>query len=154
MTDSERHKQTFAAKLAHLIETVHPPDRGRYSYREIAAGIKEHRGAMTAAYIQQLAAGKQSNPRMHYVEALASFFGVPPAYFFDDEVTRQVDAEISDVIQWRDTEAREIVQRINTLSPEHRNAVSEMVNHLANHERKDRARRGRRKRVTDDREDG
>ncbi|GAB3298041.1 helix-turn-helix domain-containing protein [Parasphingorhabdus pacifica] len=124
---------------------MHPPDRGSYSYREIEAGIKDHPGAMTAAYVQQLANGKQPNPRKHYIEALATFFGVPPSYFFDDEVTRQVDAEISDVIDWRDTGAGEIAQRINTLSPEHRNAVSTMIDNLADYEHQGRSRRRRKR---------
>ena len=84
MTGPDQGRRSFAGKLAYLIETVHPPDRGPYSYREIAAGIADHPGAMTAAHINQLVSGKQPHPRIHYVEALASFFGVPVTYFFDD----------------------------------------------------------------------
>ncbi|GDY30152.1 XRE family transcriptional regulator [Gandjariella thermophila] len=145
MSGSERRRRSFAEKLGHLIATVHPPNRGPYSYREIEAGIKDHEGAMTAGFVQQLAAGRQPHPRMHHIEALADFFGVPPAYFFDDEVAREVDAQISRVIDWRNTEEGEIAQRISALSPEHRNAVSAMVDHLAAYQAQPRDRRRRRK---------
>lgn len=150
MTASEQHKRRFADKLAHLIATVHPAGRGPYSYREIEAGITDHEGAMTAAFVQQLVAGKQPYPRMHHIEALASFFGVPPAYFFDDEVTRQVDTEISKLLDWRNTEEGQFAQRISVLSSEHRNAVSVMIDHLVAYEEQPRDRRQRRKPVTGD----
>ncbi len=73
MTEPEQGTQSFGDKLAYLIETVHPPDRGPYSYREIAARITEHPGSMTAAHLHQLVKGKQPHPRIHHVEALASF---------------------------------------------------------------------------------
>lgn len=150
---SEAEREAFAEKLARLIRTVHPPDRGPYSYREIAAGVHDHPGAMTAAYVQQLANGKQPNPRKHYIEALATYFGVPVSYFFDDKVTRQVDAEIAGVLNWRDTEAGEIAQRINTLSPAGRNAVSTMIDSLAAYERPERVRDHQRSRSSTDNAD-
>ena len=143
--------RTFAELLRHLIDTVHPPDRGPYSYREIEAGIREHPGAMTAAHVQQLATGKQPNPRKHNIEALAAFFGVPAAYFFDEDVSRQVDAEISDIIDWRNTEEGLLAQRLNELSPAHRNAVSAMIEHLAAYEQQPRDRRRRRKPAPEER---
>src|SRR5690349_7335723 len=91
MTEPDQGRPSFAGKLAYLIETVHPPDRGPFSYREIAAGIADHPGAMTAAAIHQLVSGKQPHPRIHYVEALASFFGVPVTYFFDEDTAARIE---------------------------------------------------------------
>lgn len=150
MSGLAQRKQNFAGKLAYLIATVHPPDRGPYSYREIAAGIEDHEGAMTAAHIQQLTTGKQPYPRKHHIEALASFFGVPTAYFFDEDVTREVNDEIKGVIDWRNTEEGEIAQRISMLSAEHRNAITSMIEHLAAYEQGPRGRRPRRKPTSGD----
>ena len=47
MTGPGQGKRSFGDKLAYLIETVHPPDRGPYSYREIAAGIVMNPAAFT-----------------------------------------------------------------------------------------------------------
>ena len=118
MTGAEQGRPSFGDKLASLIETVHPPDRGPYSYREIAAAIAQHPGAMTAAHISQLVRGKQPHPRIHYLEALASFFGVPVTFFFDDELSAC------------DEQARQIAERIRELTPRDRNTVLNLIDSL------------------------
>lgn len=143
-------KRSIAAKLQHLYSTVHPPDRGPYSYREVAEGIAGHTGAMTAQYIGQLMSGKVEHPKVHYLEALAEFYGVPASYFFDDDVASEIDNQISAVTSWRDTEAGEIAQRISDLSPEHRTAVTGLIDQLSTYERQDRGRGRRRRRSAGD----
>ena len=150
MTGPGQGKRSFADKLAYLIETVHPPDRGPYSYREIAAGIADHPGAMTAAHINQLVKGKQPHPRIHYVEALASFFGVPVHYFFDDDVTARIDDQIAQVSAWRDREARHIAERVVQLNPRDRNAVTSLIDSLRAYDEQPRTTRRRRKPITSD----
>jgi transcriptional regulator with XRE-family HTH domain len=145
MTRVEQGKLSFGDKLAYLIETVHPPDRGPYSYREIAAGIAEHPGAMTAAHINQLVKGKQPHPRIHHVEALASFFGVPVTYFFDDEVTARIEDQIAQVSAWRDQDARHIAERVVQLRPRDRNTVTNLIDSLRAYDEQPRATRRRRK---------
>ena len=49
---------------------------------------------MTAAHLHQLVKGKQPHPRIHHVEALASFFGVPVNYFFNDELPARIDEQL------------------------------------------------------------
>jgi transcriptional regulator with XRE-family HTH domain len=148
MTEPDRGRPSFAGKLAYLIETVHPPDRGPYSYREIAAGIADHPGAMTAAAIHQLVSGKQPHPRIHYVEALASFFGVPVTYFFDEDTAARIDDQITQVSAWRDTEARHIAERVVELSPRDRNTVTNLIDTLRAYDEQPRSTRRRRKPTT------
>lgn len=143
--ENAARKQGFADKLAHLIATVHPADRGPYSYREIETGISHLPGAMSAQYISQLKTGARTNPKIHYVEALAEFFGVPPGYFFDDEVTARIDAQIRDLTAWRDTEARDIAQRVAGLGRRDRNAVSNLIDSLKTYDEQPRENRRRRK---------
>jgi transcriptional regulator with XRE-family HTH domain len=130
MTAAAQGRRSFADKLSYLIATVHPPDRGSYSYREIAAGIADHPGAMTAAHINQLALGKQPHPRIHHVEALVSFFGVPVTYFFDDTAAAQIADHIAQITAWRDTEARRIAERVVELNPRDRNTVTTLIDTL------------------------
>ncbi|MFC7344973.1 helix-turn-helix domain-containing protein [Saccharopolyspora griseoalba] len=151
---SEEQQRSFAAKLAHLRERIHPPDRGPYSAREIAAGIADDPGAMTAAFVSQLLRGQQPYPRMHHVEALAKFFGVPPAYFFDDEETESINAQIDDILAWRDTEARTIAQRVSELSPRDRATVTNLIESLQSYEDAPREQRRRRKASYDGDGDG
>ncbi|MGH3630034.1 MAG: XRE family transcriptional regulator [Sciscionella sp.] len=145
MTGPEQHTRSFGEKLAHLIKTVRPPDRGPYSYREIEAGLAGDPGAMTAAYINQLALGRKPYPRIHHVQALASFFGVPVSYFVDDEVTGQIDDQISKVSAWRDEEARHIAERVVGLNSRDRHAVTNLIDSLRAYDEQPRDRRQRRK---------
>jgi transcriptional regulator with XRE-family HTH domain len=150
MTGPDKGKRSFGDKLAYLIETVHLPDRGPYSYREIAAAIADHPGAMTAAHINQLVRGKQPHPRIHYVEALANFFGVPMNYFFDDDVTARIHDQIAEVSGWRDREARHIAERVVELSPRDRKAITNLIDSLREYDDQPRATRRRRKPTSSD----
>uniref|UniRef100_UPI003F495426 helix-turn-helix domain-containing protein n=1 Tax=Amycolatopsis sp. CA-151526 TaxID=3239921 RepID=UPI003F495426 len=136
----------FARKLSHLIATIHPPDRDRYSYRELAAGIKESTGmSVSAMHLNQLANGKKANPSLQLVQALATFFGVPLTYFADDQVTAEIDAQLAQLARWRDTEARELAERIMTLNPRDRGTVGALVDSLEQYEAEPRSTRQRRK---------
>jgi transcriptional regulator with XRE-family HTH domain len=150
VTGPDQDRPSFAGKLACLIETVHPPDRGPYSYREIAAGIAGHPGAMTAAAIHQLVSGKQPHPRIHYVEALASFFGVPVTYFFDEDAAARITDQITQLSAWRDTEARHIAERVVELGPRDRHTVTNLIDTLRAYDEQPRATRRRRKPTTSD----
>ncbi|WP_033294330.1 transcriptional regulator [Amycolatopsis jejuensis] len=140
--DDER---SFAQRLAHLIATVHPPDRKPYSYREIAQGVADVTGvSMSATHVQQLAVGARRDPKRSHIQALAKFFGVPVTYFFDDEVAEQVDGQVADVVAWRDTQARDLAQRAMQLSPRDRETVSALLDQLGSYAaERDRTRRGR-----------
>ena len=148
--EHDQGRQSFAGKLTYLIETVHPPDRGPYSYREIAAGIADHPGTMTAAHINQLVSGKQPHPRIHYVEALASFFGVPVTYFFDEDAAARIADQITQVSAWRDTEARHIAERVVELNSRDRNTVTNLIDSLRAYDEQPRTTRRRRKPATGD----
>ncbi|WP_116199340.1 XRE family transcriptional regulator [Amycolatopsis circi] len=140
--DQER---SFAERLAHLIATVHPPDRKPYSYREIAQGVADVTGvSMSATHVQQLAVGARRDPKRSHIQALARFFGVPVTYFFDDEVAGRVDEQVADVVAWRDTQARDLAQRAMRLSERDRQTVSALMDQLDSYtEGRDRTRRGR-----------
>lgn len=136
---------SFAERLAHLISTVHPPDRKPYSYREIAQGVAELTGvSMSATHVQQLAVGARRDPKRSHIQALARFFGVPVTYFFDDDVAERVDGQIADVVAWRDTGARDLAQRAMRLSERDRDTVSALVDQLNSYDAgRERTRRGR-----------
>src|SRR5438445_13122529 len=107
--------ESFAQRLTHLISTVHPPDREPYSYREIAAGIASRGGpSISAQYINQLSNGTRGRGgvKSQYVHALAQFFGVPDAYFLDDETAERGDSQIAALTVWRDEEAADVAERV------------------------------------------
>jgi transcriptional regulator with XRE-family HTH domain len=144
--DGMAEQRSLAEKLEHLFKVVHPADRGPYTYEEVAQAIRDRGGpTISAAYIWQLRQGRRDNPTMRHLEALAGFFGVPVAYFFDDEQSRRVDEEIELLHAMRDAEVRDVALRTMQLSPEARRSVSAIITELGRFE--DRADRpGRRRR--------
>ncbi|MER7759759.1 XRE family transcriptional regulator [Streptomyces sp. NPDC097619] len=88
-------------RLGHLIETLHPENRGPYTYLEIADLIRARaaEGEPTVSHgtIQSIRTGKVTNPGVDSLRALASFFGVPASYFLDDAVAAAVDQRIREI---------------------------------------------------------
>lgn len=120
-------RRTLAEKIDRLFATVHPAD-GEYTHEEVATAIREAGGpTISATYLWQLRKGARANPTMHHLEALSEFFGVPPAYFFDDEVSARIDAELSLLASLRDASVRQVALRASGLSPESIDAIVEMI---------------------------
>ena len=120
--------RTLAEKLAHLFHTVHPHNRGEYSLEEVAEGIRQRGGpTISVNYLWLLRKGLRSNPTKKHLEALSDWFGVSPAYFFDDRVAAQVDAQLELLAALRDAQVRHLALRASVLSPETLGAITEMV---------------------------
>lgn len=128
MTDKVKSgERTFADKLEHLFATVHPRGRRPYSLDEVAAGIAARGEAISANYIWMLRRGLRDNPTKRHIEALAGFFGVPPAYFFDDAVATNVDSQLELLTKMRDAGVQSLSLRSGELTPEGREAVARMI---------------------------
>lgn len=124
---AQPERRSLAEKLDHLFATVHPV-KGEYTHEEVATAIREQGGpTISATYVWQLRKGLRDNPTKHHIEALAGFFGVPPAYFFDDEAARRVDAELELLVAMRDASVRQVALRAAGLSTESLEAITEMI---------------------------
>ena len=132
MSESPPPPRTLAEKIDHLFRTIHPPGRDQFSYREVAAGINKRMGqtAISSTYLWQLRTGQSTDPKKSHLEAIADFFGVPPTYFFDDDVARRVEAELDLLRVLRDSPVRQLAFRAVDLSPEGLAAVADMIEHL------------------------
>jgi transcriptional regulator with XRE-family HTH domain len=123
--------RTFAEKLDHLFETVHPPGR-QYTHEEVAAALREAGGpTISATYVWQLRTGRRDNPTKRHLEALAAFFGVPVAYFFDDDTSERIDSELDLLVALRDSGVRQVALRTLELSPQARQMVVDLIEHAA-----------------------
>lgn len=126
----ERRPRTLAEKLDHLFRTAHPSGRDEYTHEEVAGGIRQREGpTISATYLWQLRKGMRDNPTKRHLEALAGFFGVPVAYFFDEEAAARVDSELTLLTAMRDAEVRQIALRVFDLSPTTRRAIAGMIEH-------------------------
>ncbi|HEX6342478.1 helix-turn-helix domain-containing protein [Umezawaea sp.] len=120
--------EPLAARVDHLFQTIKPRGGREYSFEEVAEAIRTRGGpTISATYIWQLRRGLRNNPTMKHVEALAGFFGVPPAYFFDDDTTHRIDAELALLTAVRDSSVRQIALRASGLSAKSLVAITEMV---------------------------
>lgn len=119
---------TLADRLDRLFTTVHPKGRGPYSYEEVASGIRRQGGpTISASYIWQLRTSAKDNPTKRHLEALSSFFGVKPAYFFDDEESEKIAAELDALAAMRDAGVRSVALRASGLSDKSLKIISEFI---------------------------
>lgn len=128
--DSDEDDGSLARKLDHLFRTVHPPRRGEYTYEEVAAGIRELGIAISHTYVWQLRRGTRTNPTKRHLTGLAAFFGVPPAYFFDDDVATRIDKELDLAVALRNSPVRNIAMRMVDLTPDSVNTIKEVVDRI------------------------
>jgi transcriptional regulator with XRE-family HTH domain len=87
--------KALAERIDCLFRTHRSPRGREYTYREAASAMSAYDGiSFSSAYLWQLRTGAKDNPTIRHIEALARFFDVSPAYFFDDELTELPEAEL------------------------------------------------------------
>ena len=119
---------SLSQKLDHLFRTVHPSERGEFTFEEVAEEIRARGGpTISATYIWQLRKGLRDNPTKKHLEALADFFGVPPAYFFDNDASTRIDAELDLLVALRDSPVRDLALRAFGLSSDSLATIKTMI---------------------------
>lgn len=120
----------LASKLDRLFRTVHPHGRGEASYREIARSIGEQGGpTISASYLHALRTGSKDNPTKKHLEAIAAFFGVSPAYFYDEGLATRIDDQLELIESMRDAGVHHLSLRARGLPSEAIDMVREMIDH-------------------------
>ena len=96
-----RQSLTLAEKINGLIAAVTPKDRqAPYSDVELSALIAD-RGLLriSPTNIANLRSGRNANPTMGTIDALATFFHVPPGYFHQAALPPEVEIGIAEEIE-------------------------------------------------------
>jgi transcriptional regulator with XRE-family HTH domain len=102
---------SLAEKIDKLFKSITPGGR-EYTYEEVARGCSElSGGTFSKTYIWQLRTGQRDNPTKRHLEALASYFHVPVAYFFDEDAAERIDTQIALASAMRNAEVRDIALR-------------------------------------------
>jgi transcriptional regulator with XRE-family HTH domain len=108
---------TLAARLDRLFRTFRRPDHSEYTYEEVAKALAARGGpTISATYLWQLRTGRRDNPTKHHLEALADFFGVSPAYFFDESAVERIDQQLELLASLSDARVSQIALRSHGLS--------------------------------------
>jgi transcriptional regulator with XRE-family HTH domain len=130
-TSDSTPRRTLAEKLNYLFQTVREPGRREYSNEEVATAITRDQGeSISASYLWYLRTGQRDNPTIKHVNALARFFGVPVAYFVDDEASEQVEAELAVLAAMRDTGIRDVALRAAGLSAESLETIGDIISRV------------------------
>jgi len=135
--------RTLADKVSWLIERAHPAGRGPYSNAEVIALIEKVTGEQFShTTIWKLRNGQSANPQMRLIDALARTFGVPPAFFFsdyDDTQAGLLREQVELLALVRDAGVTSAQLRaILQLSPGARQAVTDLIEHTARTEARDK----------------
>lgn len=122
---------TLAEKLDRCFKTMHPADRGEWTYKEVSAGIAKLGLTCSPSYLWQLRRGDRDNPTVRQIEALAQFFHVPMTYFFGTvEQVEQVDAQMTVVQAMRTPGVRDLALRASSLTPAGLRAIANIIGEL------------------------
>lgn len=126
--DDQPGGRTLAEKLEYLFRTVHADDGHEYSLEHVAQALAERGGpTISATYLWQLRKGARSNPRMSHLEALATFFGVDPGYFFPNELAEQMLEDLAAAIPLRDPGAQTLARQVVGLPEETQSVLIEVA---------------------------
>lgn len=78
-------------------------------------------------YLSQLRTGKRANPSPDLLSALARFFGVSVAYFFDDKVAESVLGELAAIEALRQSGVRAVAMRAAGMKKENLQAITAIM---------------------------
>jgi transcriptional regulator with XRE-family HTH domain len=118
---------TLAERIDYLFQNIHPGKLKPYSIRYVADQINKAAGeqVISHGYLWQLRKGTKTNPNITQIAALAAFFGVPPAWFFDAPGDDPIDPATR--LALSDDAVRDITLRAHGLPPAALRAIQEMT---------------------------
>lgn len=139
--EKPRRGPSLAQKLDQLFKAAHGPGERELTYQEVAAGVMEQSEVkISPSYIWELRTGTTTNPRKSHIEALARFFKVSPAYFYEDEQAEKIYERLESMVAIRDSQINQIAGRIQELSPRGQDLIAGIVEQVARQEEEERRR--------------
>ncbi len=123
----------FAEQLQKLFDIKRKPDGTPYSQEDVLQGTH---GVLTRGALWKLRAGRTKNPSYESIKALADFFGVSPAYFFETPGDKD-QASIDDppLGQGEEIDLEKIAMRaVNITDPRTKDVILSMIQFIQNFE--------------------
>lgn len=132
---STQEGATLAQKMDRLFDAIRRENGEQYSHEEVARACRESSGeTFSATYLWQLRTGRRDNPTKRHLEALADFFEVPVAYFFDEKIGAEIGSELKFLSALRNAGVRHLALRALDLSPAGLATLTDIVEVIANRE--------------------
>jgi transcriptional regulator with XRE-family HTH domain len=129
MSESETDERPMlAVRLDDLFRTVRPKGR-HWTNAEVAEELKRLNPDLKVGgvYLSQLRTGKRCNPTPDLLAALARFFGVSVAYFFDDQVAESVLSQVAAIEALRQAGVRAVAMRAAGMKKENLQAITAIM---------------------------
>ena len=123
----------LATRLNRLFENIPKPGGGSYSNEAAAQALADMGVSVTAQHLWHLRTGRRDNPSFRLLEGVARLFGVPIAYFSDEETERQVTEQMATLSSLRDSGVKSLLMRAQGVSPEnvqHLGAILEQIRRM------------------------
>lgn len=129
---------TFAERLATARESIRRPDGKVYTLEEIAEGVRVYTGdTCSKQYIGDLLSGKYTAPTKPKIEGIAHVFGLPPSYFFNDELSMQMQEDLKLGAALRQAGVQGIAARMLDVDPAGRDTLLKILNEIQQRESAD-----------------
>lgn len=123
---------TLADKINKLFATVRDEQGREYSPEYVAGWLRDTEGpSISVSYLYLLRRGERDNPTKTHIEAIARFFQIPAAYFFDEEYGGRIAEQLELLAAMRDHEVRDIALRSASLHGDARRSVAEILRSMA-----------------------
>ncbi|MFD7811650.1 helix-turn-helix domain-containing protein [Streptomyces sp. NPDC059785] len=121
-------RPVLAVRLDDLFRTVRPKGK-HWTNAEVAEELKRTNPELKVGgvYLSQLRTGKRSNPSPDLLAALARFFGVSVAYFFDEKVAESVLGEVAAIEALRQAGVRAVAMRAAGMKKENLQAITAIM---------------------------
>ena len=116
MADDTPTGHSLSEKLERLLAATTPKGKAAPTTRELAAMVTAAGYPVSHSTISLLLNGRRTDPSAKCVQALAKVFGVPLAYFVDDDVAEAVERDLTLLTALRDDGVRIIALGARGLS--------------------------------------
>jgi transcriptional regulator with XRE-family HTH domain len=125
---SDDSRPRLGRRLDDLFTSARPHGK-QWSNAEVATELRRASPDLKvgAVYLSQLRNGKRTNPSPELLSALARFFGVSVAYFFDDEVADAVQGELAALHAMRNAGVRAVAMRAAGMRADNLRAITAIM---------------------------
>jgi len=127
----DKGESALAERLDGLFRSSRPQGR-TWTNDDVAAELKQShpRLRVSGAYLSALRTGKRERPSPELLDALATFFGVSPAYFYDRDHADQTTRQLAMLDELHQAGVRSIALRAVGLPPESLDAVTAVLDQI------------------------
>lgn len=122
---------TIPERLNYLFATVVQADGKPYTAGRVATWINDNGGKISSVYLLKIMRGERKEPTAGYLRMIAQFFEISPSFFYEDDPAPIDGRRQNMMMLLREPEYSSMLQKYTSLPPTLRQAVSELMDRMA-----------------------